>query len=325
MINCYFRTKIIVPVSLVVARIIEGKIQIESDSKIYDRDSARNDLSNCKLKSFILDPTLSLSYAGKEYFGELAYQNFDKHSDNGKDRNQYVNYLLALHKESNNSTDFIVAGYNVNDPILLKISDGKVMNEEVSWVGDRFAFSKFQEFYHSFLSKGKTIRQSLNEGFREVLKQEITETVGNFQITIRTNDKNFTDMDTGFPRLVLEYGSSSEIILGRNQTISFEKKGQPAPMTSGDATSGTYMIGHFTPKDPRELCHAIHFGYGRFGVFFLPNQLTEKKVYKDVSAREFLNQVCCDFDVVLTGLANLDSNTMGFVMLEGKCENKTTG
>lgn len=56
--------------TLIVSRIENRQMKIISDSKITDKNAVRNNPLAGNLKSFILSPQLSVSFAGKVYFAE---------------------------------------------------------------------------------------------------------------------------------------------------------------------------------------------------------------------------------------------------------------
>jgi len=170
--------------TLIISKIIDNKIYIESDSKITGDRIVRNnpiDSKHCKLKALILDPKLCLCYAGDIYFAEQAYKFFIKESKNKLDWNLYRNYLLQLNIESENSTHFIMAGYNnSNLPLLFEIKDRKISQVQQSWIGDKESFSYFQKYFLAELNENVKPKFAISNAFRKTLKNEFSDVVGGF-------------------------------------------------------------------------------------------------------------------------------------------------
>ena len=210
--------------TLIVSRIIENKIYIESDSKITGEFVVANNPLDSKLKALILAPKLCLCYAGNISYAEQAYQYFVEKSQNRFDWNHYLEYLLELNKESNDGTDFILAGYNGIKPLLFEIRNKKITQVQQSWIGDKKSFSSFQEYYQSEIEGNTEPKVALGNAFRKVLNNEISESVGGFHFSIKSNDKDYTDSVTGNTSTVFEYIRKGESYLGRPTEIKIIEK-----------------------------------------------------------------------------------------------------
>jgi len=302
--------------TLIISRIIENKIYIESDSKITGEFVRRNNPLDSKLKALILAPKLCLCYAGNISYAEEAYIYFVEKSKNTFDWNHYLEYLLELNKQSNDGTDFILAGYNNNTPLLFEIKSNKINQVQQSWIGDINSFSSFQEYYQSEIIKNTEPKVALGNAFRKVLNNEISETVGGFHISVKSNDKDYTDSVTGNLSTVFEYTRKGEAYLGRPTIVKIIEKNKFESIPSGDSSSGSYALAHFTPLPLEENCIGVHFGHGNFGVFYPPKNLINRKVYTEVSAKEFLNKIFKDYNIKLSGF-EITPGTMGFKLIEG--------
>lgn len=134
--------------TLIVARIYKENIYIESDSKITDERLVRSDPLCGILKTLILHPFVSVSFAGNVNYAELAIKNFFKYAID--DVNVLLQMLLNINIESCNATDFIVATITDRTPRLFKISDGQVIDgAESAWIGDIKGFEIYQREFHS--------------------------------------------------------------------------------------------------------------------------------------------------------------------------------
>ena len=92
--------------SLIIAKIIDGKIQIESDTKISGENVVRNKPVKGRLKTLILDHGLTLSYAGDIALAEDAYDWFIEKAKSTMRWEEYLNYLNDLSKT--NQVDLIL-------------------------------------------------------------------------------------------------------------------------------------------------------------------------------------------------------------------------
>jgi len=302
--------------TLIVSRIIENKIYIESDSKITGEFVVRNNPLDSKLKALILAPKLCLCYAGNISYAEQAYQYFVEKSQNKLDWNHYLEYLLKLNKESNDGTDFILAGYNGFKPLLFEIRNKKITQVQQSWIGDKKSFYSFQEYYQSEIEGNTEPKVALGNAFRKVLNNEISESVGGFHFSIKSNDKDYTDSSTGNISTVFEYIKKGESYLGRPTEIKIIEKNKYESIPSGDSSSGSYSLTHCTPLPLQESCIGVHFGHGNFGIFYPPKDLINRKVYPEVSATEFLNQIYKEYDIKLSGF-EITQSSIGFKLIQG--------
>lgn len=94
--------------SLIVARRFNDSITIVSDTRITHSSHKKVDhIRGAVVKTVMLIPTFSLSFAGDENFaGETIKAAFRWLRFN---QDEIVDRLLAKHLESNGSTDFIAA------------------------------------------------------------------------------------------------------------------------------------------------------------------------------------------------------------------------
>jgi hypothetical protein len=288
--------------TLIVAKILDDKIYIESDSKITGEAVVRNNPIDSQLKALLLDSRLCLCYAGNISYAIEAYSYFIDNGITKKNWNNYISYLLKLNIQSDNQTDFILAGYDNNLPILLEIKDGAVNSVQNSWIGSLKSFSKFQEFYQDEINEKTEPKNAIANAFHKVLENEISNSVGGFRFSVITDNKNYKDTVTGEVVKILKYELKSESYLGRDEKIEFTEKGESKPIPSGDATTGSYTISHFTPVADQENCIGVHFGYGDFGLFYPPKDLLNGIVYSKVTASEFINKVLKDYNITLSGM-----------------------
>lgn len=129
--------------SLIVARRFNDSITIVSDTRITYESKHKVDpdqIRGAVIKTVVLSPTFSLSFAGDENFaGNTIVAAFHWQQ---LDRNEIVNKLLAEHLRSIDSTptDFIVAFHKPTRLVVIK--DGGATDTDSGWIG--MGFERFQ-------------------------------------------------------------------------------------------------------------------------------------------------------------------------------------
>ncbi len=291
--------------TLIIAKIIEGKIQIESDTKISGENVVRNNPIKGRLKSLILSHNLTVCYAGDIELGEDAYNFFIQKAKTKIEWQDYLNYLQEL--SGTKEVDFILAGYSPN-PFIIKIKDRQIEQSESAWIGDYSAFTEFQSY---FLSDSKNNKQSewFSNCFGKVVDSQLNQSVGEFHVTVKTNSADFKFHNKTVP--VFQYQLKSSLTLGRAKTVSFKEKGIPEPIPSGNAEDGTYTISYFTNFTQEWAALGVYFEIGAFGILFCPGDLLRSKKYAEENAQDFVNKVYNDTKIELKGLQAL-KDTIGF-------------
>ena len=172
--------------SLVVGRIVDNKISIISDSKVTNKDFAKNSPLIGVLKTLILDPQTSLSYTGKIYYIEIALDNYLQMK--AKTVDDVLNMLLNVNIESNNETDFVLATIHNNIPKLYKISNGQIVRDiSFFWIGDKKGYEIYQREFHTLGEKSDKIVENMRTAFSTVIESPQVDTIGYFQISMSTD------------------------------------------------------------------------------------------------------------------------------------------
>lgn len=294
--------------SLVIAKIIEGKIQIESDTKISGDHVVRNKPIDGRLKSLVLAHNLAVSFAGDTELAKDAYEYFVKNANSKIEWKEYLEYLNDLSKT--NQVDFILAGYSP-DPFLLKVKDGNIEDLNSAWIGDQAAFSEFQRYYLS-QDGSKKLSEKFTDSFHLVVKNQLNPRVGEFHVTLKTNLNDF--QYEGHPVPVFQYNLYSELIIGRPKNLNFEQKGKPIHLPPGNSLEGDYSISFFTNPTQEWASLGIYFEYGKFGLFFCFGKLLESTKFNTASAQDFVNDVFNETGIELQGmLVMVDSLGFKFI------------
>lgn len=291
--------------SLIIAKIIDGKIQIESDTKISGENVVRNNPVKGRLKTLILDHGLTVSYAGDVALAEDAYNWFIEKAKSTVRWEEYLNYLNDHSKTK--QVEFILAGYS-KDPFILKIKNGQIDQSSTAWIGDLNAFREFQEYFFTNNRK-ESPSDKFTNSFRKVVQNQLNPTVGEFHITTSSNLDDF--IEDGKETPVFQYKLKSEIAIGRSKKIEIKEKGEAVPLPSGNSIEGDFAISYFTNFTQTRSSLGIFFEYGKFGIFYCAGKLLNGIKYDAQNAQEFINLVFKETGCELRGMLALE-NTFGF-------------
>ena len=238
--------------TLVIGRIIQGGVIVESDSKITDPKivSNRNYIFSGLLKTIILNPQISVSYAGDIETAQKAIERL--YQSSSFEINQIKSELLEINIESEFGTDFLIASLE-NQPLLYKIANGKIdISNTAQWIGDIEGFNMFQK---EFLSKLKSYKPTHifsvhSNAFEKVITSEKIESIGGFHITVHRTKNG------------LEYLMKMSITSGQPITV---KGNRTHIVPFGNAQTGSYSYSYLISNNPFFPAVGIHFPMGAFG------------------------------------------------------------
>lgn len=285
--------------TLIIARIIWEEINIESDSKVTDESILTNNPLCWVIKTLILHPCISLSYAGNLFYAEKALERFfdEKITNN----NVFLNMLLEINIESDNETDFILTSIIDNKPKIFKVSNWKVEKSWTFWIWDIEGFNLYQQEYHRLIWEDKGILESMHTAFKKVIDESKIESVGDYHITARTDSKLCPWTK------VFAYIEKFEIHMWWTQNINTEL----TPLQLWEVTNGSYWISYFRTISADYHWVAIYYIHGNFWILFCP-QINLNKWIKilDVSAKEFVDKIKDDYNIPLMGFIRNSSTSM---------------
>jgi len=292
--------------TLIISRIEKKQLKIISDSKITDKKAVRNNPLSGNLKSFILTPQLSVSFAGNVFYAEKFLSIY--FSNQIKTLEQLISCCLSLNNESNDETDFIIASL-INKPVLYKISGRKVVdNIQSAWIGDKIGFNKYQESFHKDKSD-KNIFAKMNSAFESVIADEKIESVADFQITVDTvyHEKLNANFFIYAMKMSMSFAPKTITLKGNDfATIPFG-----GPETGGFGTSYLRSIDFLKPAV------GIHFPQGKFGVLFCPLLNFNKGILiKEEDGEKFAEIIKEKFGVPLEGLVASNGNAMKMIVMK---------
>jgi hypothetical protein len=291
--------------TLVVARIDQENIYIESDSKITDDRLVRSDPLCGLLKTLILNPFVCVSFAGNVHYAELAITRFFEQSI--EDINTLLAMLRDTNVESGNATDFIVATIMGRVPRLFKISDGSVQQGiDNAWIGDHEGFQIYQRGFHEQDDETPT-KDKMRQAFKAVIDDPQIESIGDFHMSTSLNH----EINPNHP--VFLHNHKIEINITELQHIEFERQGERQPIPLGTTEGGSHGISYLITVSPEFHGVAIHFTHGDFGVLFCPQISFAGVMLKDINGRDFVEKIKTDFDIPLRGFIKMNDTAVQYV------------
>lgn len=286
--------------TLVVGRIFQGGIRIDSDSKITDPQIVdnRNNIFSGLLKTIILNPNISVSYAGGVEIAQKAIEELYKL--NSFEINSVKSLLLKINIDNNYETDFLIASLE-NQPLLYKISNGKIEPSNSShWIGDIDGFNLFQSEYLPKLKSydPKHIFSTHSDAFEKVIESKKIESIGGFHITVHRT------------QLGLEYLTKMQISIGQPTSITLSGN-QSKILPFGNAQTGAFSYSYLKSENPFAPAIGIHFPIGNFETLYFPKIKREIIFFNNLDPFEFVKNVKKEYGIKLTGMIkNGDLMTM---------------
>ncbi|MBF4485766.1 hypothetical protein [Flavobacterium sp. CSZ] len=286
--------------TLVIGRIVQVSLRIDSDSRITDPNivSNRNNVFSGLLKTIILHPKLCLSYAGTVDFAQEAIEQVYKLNEHTPEK--VKNLLIEINKESHYETDFLIGSLE-NQALLYKISNGKIEpSNQHHWIGDIDGFNLFQKNFVPNIKSAerKHIMDVQSQAFKDVMSSGTVESVGGLHITVHTTPKGLEYL----MQLSSSMGQPFSIVIKGNQSI---------PIPFGNAATGAFSYSYLISSNPCQPAIGIHFPFGNFGTLYYPRLTRKIVIFKNVDPFEFAKKVMEDYRVDLTGIVkNGDHMTM---------------
>ncbi|WP_046759360.1 hypothetical protein [Kordia jejudonensis] len=276
--------------TLVIGRITQGGIRVDSDSKITNPNIAsnRNNIFSGLLKTIILNPKISVSYAGGVDTAQKAIEALYKLEK--FEINKVKNLLLEIHSKNDCETDFLIASLE-NQPLLYKISNNKInISNSFQWIGDIKGFNLFQkEFFPNLKSQDpKHISTVHSNAFKKVIESDQIESVGGFHITAHRT------------KFGIEYLFKMSLNMGRSETITMKQGANTIPW--GNAGTGTFSSSYLKSNNPYKPAIGIHFPIGNFGTLYYPRVSRKVIFYKNVNGFEFAEKVKSDYGIKIIGM-----------------------
>lgn len=297
--------------TLIVARIDDDTIYIESDSRITDESKVKTEPLCGLLKTLVLHPFFCVSFAGNVHFAEEAIKEFfdvqKSASSLGNAFEKLLDLLVSKNIESEETTDFIVASILDKCPKLYRIEGGELTKDlTVAWIGDLDGFEYYQTQYHetSVEVDGKV---RMRKAFEEVVNESKLDSIGDFHISTYINH----EVNPKHP--VFLHGLKVRIDISEPQEIQIQEKGKFEPLPLGTTEGGSHGISYLATVDPNYCGVAIHFIHGNFGILFCP-QLSFKGIFiKDVDGDGLANAIQAQYGIPLRGFVRKGDTALKYI------------
>ncbi|MBN7815813.1 hypothetical protein [Algoriphagus pacificus] len=291
--------------TLIVAKNIDGKIQIESDSRITDSNVVKANPLKGLIKLIIYLPEVSIAYAGDVKFAEEAINTLYKLKPNYL--NDLVGILMASHQKSIGETDFIIATLVKGTCNLIKISSGRIEdNLQTAWIGDIDAFELFQKNFHELKGNEEENVNIFSEAFKKTIENESLESVGDFQISVLTTDNNSHKVPVFMYQERMELTSGGTI----KQTIP---AGESVALSFGNASNGSFGISYFTATDLYKQAIGVYFSEGNFGLLFFPMKRLTNIKFPELTAQEFIDKIKKEYGVPMRGFERMSETSIRLI------------
>lgn len=184
--------------TLIVAKIVNGKIRIDSDSKISYAYKSSNPFTDGILKNVILSPNVCLSYAGTvidEHDNNVIEElisiiNRDILDKNSHALDQIAELALCSHRDGGSQTDYILSSSGEFNRII-KIAGNQIHEgQSTYWIGSSDAFNMFQ--YHFHENNNASIFSRMMDAFQSTIAfQDKLKGVGGFQLSVGNKNGYF--------------------------------------------------------------------------------------------------------------------------------------
>ncbi len=281
-------------VTLVVGKLQNDKIYIESDSRITDPNIAKASPLCGLMKTLILHPFICMSFAGQVVYAEDALKEyFDNKIDD--DLESLLSILQTITKASGGQTDFAVASVLNNVPKLFKVSNGRIDRDIMNfWLGDIDGFEYYQRCFHE-IDKTISEQDRMRSAFNQVIQNESITTIGDYHFG------TYLDFQIAPPHAVFLHKLKVEIQVTQPQEIKIKEAGKFEPIPLGTVAGGSHGLSYLNTVSPDFHGVAIHYTHGNFGILFCPQLSFKGIILKHLSGLEFVLKIKEKYNIPLQG------------------------
>ena len=280
--------------TLVVARSNGREIRLISDTQLVDYYSRTLSPLEGGLKCVVTSPSCCVSYAGNSAVAEsiLSPVVGNPHWD----RETILRHVLDADPSVLSELDLIVACTGERCTID-KISGGNVDEGlSVAWVGDRDAFSAYQEGYHKERPSLQIYDEAMHDfvrmedAFSDVLRSANAVVVGGFVIRVTSRPIG----GDGFRYLAGTYGSGFETVAVTSEPTSVLK--------SAGVKGGSYNYTLLVPKAAGVGAVAVYVAEARMGALWCPRIAWKPISFREIGCEAFIRAIEDRHDLAMTGI-----------------------
>jgi len=298
--------------TLVVCKIINDNLYIESDSKLtlvspYDGEKEGQPRFCSILKTAIIHPSICISYAGHVQNAEDALKECLKAEI--KDTADNIIDILLNATKSKNNTEFALGLISNSKPILIKIANGKteIYDKSILWLGSSKAYDLFEKKYDELIKSKIPEGQSLQVAFDSVIENKEIEVVDHFHISVSIDKTSLQQPAFHYEEKVIINLGQATMRVGTESTLI------PFGTTENGASGASYFVS-VSPEFPGV---AVHFPFENMGILFCPQIALDGKYFKHVqgekftlSGKEFLEKIKEKYGIPMRGFAKHGDSSM---------------
>jgi hypothetical protein len=288
--------------SLVVARIKDGRIAIASDTLLTEHDSPLP-RQHGTIKSCMLPGDICVSFSNSPDLAEREFKRFSDKYNNGAEFAEVISFFEKSSEDTEN--DYIIAFFDTpfHFPMIVKIANGKRQHSSLKtlWIGDQEAYAKFREYETKkrqsnehgrainavlFVDEPKNSPASdLYSAMRNLVASGASPCVGGFVSVISSLDNGFrfsvySDMLFDWPE-------------GKTEEYEFSLD-DPITLVASNENAG-YSIAQITP---------LYIGVNLVAFYFVK----AKKLFLFYGRDNGLARNCCVFDDIAAENVRLKLN-----------------
>lgn len=276
--------------TLVVARIEGLNLFIESDSKVSDPLMVQKSPVCSVIKTVILNPLVTLSYAGDVPLAEEVIRNF--YIKGISNVEELIDLINDISEGSTLDTDFIIGAADGGSPRLFRIRNNCQVERDLTstWIGDVEAYSKYQEVYHS-LEKNNPSYREMRVAISAVINSNKFESVGWFNVSV------FLDHEVHV-HPVFAYDIGLNLDANVKQHIP---ENTNTPLSVGSIEGGAYGVTFFASLSPKTIGLGIYFVHANLGILYYPKYSLQGEIIKGKSPVDFIKTILGEYNMPLHG------------------------
>lgn len=276
--------------SLIIAKIFNDHIRIESDSRILFNNYSEGHFLG-RVKIIIASPEIAICSAGNIFYFERVIERVKK-LQNVITVEATLAILLEESIASNVGTSFLLCSTGQQNE-LIKIENSNIeRNLTTAWIGDKKGFEKFQWHFIPMSKSGLVKRLGIDyimwESFKGVIEDENIDSVGDIQISIISEKGIFKY--TGIGMSIPSMKSIDENI--KKGIYPLEEV--PLELT---AKNGDFEVKFLPSLDG--LSFGLYYSFGNFGVFINPYSVNSFFILTNCTIDNFYERVENEFQTQL--------------------------
>lgn len=301
--------------TLVVSKIIDGKLHNISDSLITDTHNFEHtykpnmDMFTSILKTAIVHRRVCISYAGTvKVADDCLNEIINKKSYTVK---WVVEYIKKITLNSNNETQFVVCFIEDDGSIRQwKIVNGELENftNSLLCIGDPRAIQVFEKKFNELINSGTEESFAMRMAFDFTLADDSIESVGHFPIHVKSKKRPLSNGKTIHDEIIFNY---SEMIISRLKhdiTLKPEpgKTWHNFPINPTEDLTGMSM---FVTESMNKFGIAIYSLSHKKGLLLCPKLDLKRIIFKTVkgetiesSYQNFIDDIYKKYHLPMRGL-----------------------